>query len=218
MSDIYTQLSEPFSAEAERTLVKSGTSLTYIPQAEVVARLNRVFGVHNWSSETLSIFRDATDKDWVVAHVRITASITSGDRVHTISHDGVGGQKIKRTKAGDPVDLGDEFKGAASDALKKAATLFGVGLYLSRDSEAMEVEDLVAAQAAPVIDETVKNGWDALMSMAASFNPDQKKKIKDLWVSRRGEETKMTASNCTVDDIEALCGLAAEFSLSGMLA
>jgi hypothetical protein len=54
--------------------------------------------------------------------------MTVGD----ITRDGVGGQTIKRKRDGGIVDLGDEYKGAVSDALKKAAQSFGVGLYLAR--------------------------------------------------------------------------------------
>jgi hypothetical protein len=57
-----------------------------------------------------------------------------------VTKDGFGGQKIKRTKAGEIVDLGDEFKGAFSDALKKAAQQFGVALYLARSDEALSIE------------------------------------------------------------------------------
>jgi hypothetical protein len=42
-------------------------------------------------------------------------------------------QKIKRSRStGAPLDLGFDLKGAATDAMKKCASLLGVGLYLSR--------------------------------------------------------------------------------------
>jgi hypothetical protein len=44
-----------------------------------------------------------------------------------------GSQKIKRSRStGKPLDLGFDLKGAATDAMKKCASLLGVGLYLSR--------------------------------------------------------------------------------------
>jgi hypothetical protein len=58
--------------------------------------------------------------------------MTVGD----VTRDGVGGQTIKRKRDGGIVDLGDEYKGAVSDALKKAAQSFGVGLYLARGHSA----------------------------------------------------------------------------------
>jgi hypothetical protein len=123
-SELLAELSKPFPKEVERQLEKSGVTLTYIPVSEVIARLNDVFGVFGWSYTQISCDRDALDPDFLVAHVRMTV----GD----ITRDGVGGQTIKRKRDGGIVDLGDEYKGAVSDALKKAAQSFGVGLYLAR--------------------------------------------------------------------------------------
>ena len=114
-----------FPKESEAILKKGGRNLTYLPVAHIVARANEVLGF-NWSYEVVDTFKDG---DWITAHVRLT--ITTDDI--TASRDGFGGQKIKRMKNDDPVDLGDEYKGAVSDALKKAFQSFGVGLYLARD-------------------------------------------------------------------------------------
>lgn len=137
-----TALSEPFDPSVEKQLKKGGASLTYIPVSEVITRLNRVLGVDMWSYEILSCTRDTLDPDYVVAHVRLTATFvpTNDAPALTVTKDGIGGQKIKRTKNGDIVDLGDEMKGAVSDALKKAAQHFGVGLYLARSEESMNLE------------------------------------------------------------------------------
>ena len=127
-NELSAALSAPFPKELERQLDKGGITLTYIPVSEVIVRLNEVFGVTGWSYTQIKCERDFLDPDFLVAHVRLT--------VGTITRDGVGGQKIKRTKAGDILDLGDEYKGAVSDALKKAAQSFGVGLYLARSMSA----------------------------------------------------------------------------------
>ncbi len=127
-SELSTALSAPFPKEVEKQLDKGGATLTYIPVSEVIVRLNDVLGVFGWSYTLVKCERDVLDPDFLVAHV----SMTVGD----ITRDGVGGQKIKRMKSGDIVDLGDEYKGAVSDALKKAAQSFGVGLYLARGHSA----------------------------------------------------------------------------------
>lgn len=114
-----------FPKESEATLKKGGRNLTYIPVAQIIARANEVLGF-DWSYEVVDTFKDG---DWITAHVRLT--ITTEDTI--ASRSGFGGQKIKYTKSGDAVDLGDEYKGAVSDALKKAFQSFGVGLYLARD-------------------------------------------------------------------------------------
>ena len=114
-----------FPKESEAILKKGGRNLTYIPVGEVIMRANEVLGF-DWSYEVVDTFKDG---DWITAHVRLT--ITTDDTI--TSRDGFGGQKVKYTKSGDAVDLGDEYKGAVSDALKKAFQSFGVGLYLARD-------------------------------------------------------------------------------------
>jgi len=142
VSNILSALSEPFDPSVEKQLKKGGASLTYIPVSEVITRLNRVLGVDMWSYHIVSCARDSLDPDYVVAHVRLTATFVPTDDAPalTVVKDGIGGQKIKRTKNGDIVDLGDEMKGAVSDALKKAAQHFGVGLYLARSEESMSLE------------------------------------------------------------------------------
>lgn len=142
MSNMLSALSEPFDPSVEKQLKKGGASLTYIPVSEVITRLNRVLGVDMWSYHIVSCARDTLDPDYVVAHVRLTATFVPTDNAPalTVVKDGIGGQKIKRTKNGDIVDLGDEMKGAVSDALKKAAQHFGVGLYLARSEESMSLE------------------------------------------------------------------------------
>ena len=173
--DIYGPLSEQFPREMERTLNKGGTSLTYIPVSEVITRLNKVLGVEKWGFTVLRCERDAIDPEFVIAHVRLL--VTFGE-FHTISRDGVGGQKIKRTKQGTIVDLGDEFKGAISDALKKAAQTLGVGLYLARSDDAMEIEQ---AMDAPV-DESVQT-WESFVSVSKGLNESKRSQLNDFWAS-----------------------------------
>lgn len=207
-SDYHTALSEPFPREMERTVSKSGRSLTYIPISEVISRLNKVLGISNWSSEIVSIGRDATDTDWVVAHVRLTVVI---DGV-TITKEGVGGQQVKYTKAGKVLDLGDEFKGAMSDALKKAAQQLGVGLYLARDVEAIEVE---AAMDAPPIDAAVNELFDRLIGLTKSLDEAGKASLEDFWIEYGDGEPKPTRSTAKVADLEALIAEATRLTMGG---
>ncbi len=152
MSYILNELSEPFPKEVEKQLSKGGTSLTYIPVSEVITRLNRVLGVDMWSYEIIHAGRDELDPEFVTAHVRLTATFVPTDDAPslTVKKDGVGGQKIKRTRNGDIVDLGDELKGAVSDALKKAAQHLGVGIYLARSEESITL-DLIEERASQPI-------------------------------------------------------------------
>lgn len=171
ISNNYPALAEPFPQEMERTVNKGGTALTYIPVSEVINRLNKVLGVDNWSFTIIRCERDAADPDFVVAHVRIEYFISE---FRSISRDGFGGQKIKRTKQGQILDLGDEFKGAISDALKKAAQTLGVGLYLARSDDAMEAEQAMDASSSDAEPSGKSIMWQNFVTIAKSLDQDQK--------------------------------------------
>jgi len=178
---ILQALSEPFPREVERQLKKGGASLTYIPVSEVITRLNKVLGVDMWSYEVVSCARDSLDPDYIVAHVRLTATFVPTDSAPTLTvvKDGIGGQKIKRTRAGDIVDLGDEMKGAVSDALKKAAQHLGVGIYLARSEEAMNLEYVEEMSDKPVAEEH----FAKLRELLNSLDQEHVVKCKEYWAT-----------------------------------
>jgi len=205
-ANIMQMLSEPFPPEMERVLKKGGASLTYIPVSEVIARLNKVLGVDQWSFEIISCQRDALDPDYIVAHVRLTWHTQTVDSLTAIHRDGYGGQKIKRTKQGDIVDLGDEMKGAVSDALKKAAQTLGVGLYLARSEDAMEVEEVIAASNAPMSQEESERlqKWENFMGLAKSLNTEQKNQLNSHWENFSGGKPKPTKISATHEELDEL--------------
>lgn len=178
---ILQALSEPFPREVERQLKKGGASLTYIPVSEVITRLNKVLGVDMWSYEVVSCARDSLDPDYIVAHVRLTTTFVPTDSAPalTVVKDGIGGQKIKRTRAGDIVDLGDEMKGAVSDALKKAAQHLGVGIYLARSEEAMNLEYVEEMSDQPVAEEH----FTKLRELLNSLDQEHAAKCKEYWAT-----------------------------------
>lgn len=212
---IYQALQEPFAPEMERSLRKGGASLTYIPQAEVIARLNNVLGVDNWSEQVVNVWRDPSDLDFVLAHLRLTAIING----KTVVRDGFGGQKINKTKQGDPVDLGDDYKGAVSDALKKAATTLGVALYLSRDADALEIE---AAQNEPQPEPAPEPSeeWKNFVEQTRMLNKEGKDKLNEFWFEYNGkkEVPKPQPHNYDIKDLEALSGEAVRLIMDGQYA
>lgn len=199
IKEMQNDFNEPFPKEVERQLKKGGASLTYIPVSEVISRLNKVLGFDGWSYEIIKCERDALDPDFIVAHVRLCV-YPGNDRLVGVTKDGFGGQKIKRTKNGDIVDLGDEMKGAVSDALKKAAQALGVGLYLARSEEAMEIE----AEAS--IDPAIEAMWTQFVDLSKGLSADGKKSLNDFWVSYAGTRPKPTRNTATKDDLDALTG------------
>lgn len=203
MTNLYSQLTEQFPQEMERTISKGGAALKYIPVSEVINRLNKVLGVDKWSMTVQNCSRDQIDPDFVVAHVRL--QYFSGDS-QIIVRDGIGGQKIKRTKQGGILDLGDEFKGAISDALKKAAQAFGVGLYLARSDDAMEIEQVIDAQ--ELVQETPppesETNWNSFMSVSKSLNKEQKEELRTAWSQWSKGKATPKKENVTLEEAEFL--------------
>ncbi len=190
---INAELKKPFDQSVLGTLKKGGTSLTYVPGAEVIARLNSVLGTENWSIVATEAWRD---EGTIVAKVTLEA-IISGQSTQKIQY---GGQAIKFKKQSDnekanglpkePLDLGDEYKGAVTDAFKKAATQLGVGLELARKEEALRYEEqeetakeITAARAAlPKADEDAKKDIaDSISELDAS----QKSALKKFFTDER---------------------------------
>ena len=126
MFDTDTQLAAPF--EIVYTDVRGGVALSYITGEQVARRLNEVLGVGGWSFRVLRHEINAeADEAWALGE--LVAQI--GER--TVIRQQFGSQKLRRSRStGAPLDLGFDLKGASTDALKKCASLLGVGLYLSR--------------------------------------------------------------------------------------
>jgi hypothetical protein len=221
-TDIYQQLSDPFPVEMERSVNKSGRALTYLPIAEVINKMNKVIGVGNWSSEVIDVRRDAIDSDWVIAHVRVTVTLHNSHINERISatYDGVGGQQIKRKKTGDIVDLGDEFKGAVSDALKKALQQIGLGLYLARTEDAMYADE---AYEQPVVQEKqpVKTGgvtpalWETFSGHLSKMDKGEKDALSEWWGMTYPGEKKPTQSSATDAQVENCIAECVRIQLNG---
>src|SRR5690349_5216978 len=122
----YAALSAPF--DVTYTDTRGGVELTYVTGEQVCSRLNQVLGVGGWSFRVLSHdVNPEADEAWALGE--IVAEIEG----KTVTRQQFGSQKIKRSRtSGTPLDIGFDLKGAATDAMKKCASLLGVGLYLSK--------------------------------------------------------------------------------------
>lgn len=196
MTNIYSQLTEPFPQEMERSLNKGGANLAYIPISEVINRMNKVLGVENWSFTVENWQQLGTS---IVAQVSVVAKIDG----NTVTRDGVGGQKIKMSKNGDPVDIGDEVKGAVSDALKKAVQTMGVGLYLARSQDAIEIEQVMEAEIVTASEppSPSKMTWESFMSVSKGLSKDQKEQLRSAWA--QWSDGKPTPTRDTVTEEQA---------------
>ena len=106
-------LCRPFTAEECSTRPGAGgRTLTYVDQLHVIQRLNEAFGIGGWSWTAAS----SIDHDKVLVQGHL--SIDNGPQ-----HFGCSIEPLKN-------DAEKAVKTADTDALKRAARLFGVGLHL----------------------------------------------------------------------------------------
>jgi hypothetical protein len=123
-TELYERLATPFDVTFRD--LRGGVELEYITGEQCVSRLNQELGFLAWSFRVLEhgIHAEA-DECWVLGELTVTVA----DR--TVTRQQFGSQKVKRSRSsGTPLDIGFDLKGAATDALKKCASLVGVGLYL----------------------------------------------------------------------------------------
>jgi hypothetical protein len=119
-------LCRPFLAEQVRSRPgQHGKTLSYVDVAAVIARLNE--GCDSWSFEVVS---HKVEADEVIVLGKLTAD--GQTKMH------FGGSSITLDKEGRAVSIADDLKAAASDALKKCASLFGVALEMYGGAPAAE--------------------------------------------------------------------------------
>lgn len=96
-----------------------GNMVSYIKGGAIIARLNEAFD-GNWSFD---VIEHKILEDEIIVLGKLTAE--------GISKTQFGNSRITRNRDnGEIVSIGDDLKAAATDSLKKCATLLGVGLYL----------------------------------------------------------------------------------------
>lgn len=214
-NEIYDLLSEPFPAEMEREVQKGSARLVYIPISEVINRMNRIFGPLGWSHQVISCGRDPENSEWLIAHVRITTKITDdrGEQVVT-SHDGFGGVEIKRKKSGEPLDIGNDYKGAVSDAVKKACQHLGVGLYLARDISAIEIDEASYSSQTEEMSE-LKEAYNGFKAVKDTLSAAQVDKLRDYWNKYSDGRPIPKPSEFTVQELKAMTVEALRISFDG---
>jgi hypothetical protein len=156
---VYGRLAAPF--DITFTDVRGGVELTYVTGEQVASRLNEVLGVSGWSFRVLRHdINPEADEAWALGE--LVAEVDG----KTVVRQQFGSQKLKRSRStGAPLDIGFDLKGAATDAMKKCASLLGVGLYLSRkEAPRTAAKALVCEECGQALGETrFKDGsvWDA---------------------------------------------------------
>jgi len=123
-AELYARLATPFDVTFRD--LRGGVELEYITGEQATTRLNETLGFLNWSFRIVEhgIHAEA-DECWALGELTVTLD------GRTVTRQQFGSQKVKRSRSsGTPLDIGFDLKGAATDALKKCASLIGVALYL----------------------------------------------------------------------------------------
>ncbi len=117
----WDKLQEPFD-ERLRRVKPNASRAVYVNQSQYIKRLNAIFGPDGW---TFNVNETWFLNDNTIAVCLATLTIDG------VSKQSYGTNDITTNRNGEIVtDIGDTMKGAQSDALKKAASLFGLGLEL----------------------------------------------------------------------------------------
>lgn len=94
----------------------------YVKGEDVIERLNEAFS-HEWSSEVMS---STVEGDFVVILIRISVFLDSAKVMHKEAYGGASLMRNRSTK--EIIDMSNTYKSAFTNALKKAAEQFGIGL------------------------------------------------------------------------------------------
>jgi len=114
-----TLLEQPFPRELLKTRKGTfGKPFTYVEGAEYIRRLNDAFE-GDWSFEVVEHQTLATE-------VVVLCKLVAGG----VTKMAFGGSSVTVNREGEIISIADDLKAAATDALKKASSLMGVGLHL----------------------------------------------------------------------------------------
>lgn len=112
-------LTRPFPPEQiKQRAGQGGKQLNYLETHSVIARLNEGCDAWDFSVEKYEIF----DEEVIVLGKLVIES--------SVTKSAFGGSSITRDRDGKAASIADDLKAAASDALKKCASLVGIGLEL----------------------------------------------------------------------------------------
>lgn len=133
-SDVYERLSARFDKYHERSAFQGGPKLTYITGEQATSRLNEVLGMAGWSFRILEHgYNPDADEIWVLGELVANCGGS------LLTRQQFGSQKVGRKRDESIIEIGFDLKGAATDALKKCASLIGVGLSLYDKDELAEI-------------------------------------------------------------------------------
>jgi hypothetical protein len=140
---------------------KGGKKFTYIEGGYVIARLNQIFSPVGWEFEVIS---ERVEQHEVVIRGRLTVKGFDG---LTISKEQYG---THDRLAGIP--LGDTLKAATTDALKKCASMIGVGLDIYWQNDRLETADKETEKAKPEVNSFTAKPEELLKKSLAKIDKE----------------------------------------------
>ena len=141
---------------------RGGKELSYVPVALYIRKLNYVFGYCAWSFEVV--------KAEVIENQAVVQGRLSVPGIE-MSVSQFGGHPVARSQSnGDAVDIGDTFKSAASDCLKKCCSMLGMFADVYSPEEFIDLEEAAAKSKAKAQDKPKKAGP----------TPEQRERIDEL--------------------------------------
>lgn len=147
-----------------------GSSVDYVPGWWFVDQLNSLFG-YNWDFEILDQGVQG-DQIWVKGKLTVRLGLS------VITKVAYGGGKMK-SKTNAMIDLGDDYKSAATDSLKKAATLLGLAADIYGKREVLTETSPAKSQLETVYKIGLKKGLDR-EAVDKKIETDLKKSPDDL--------------------------------------
>jgi len=151
---LYTVLNKKTPAKfIKRRMGRGGKYFDYVETGFVIEQLNKAFN-NMWDFEIVDK-QIGQDKIWVLG--KLTVKFITPFGIQTISKSQFGGSDVKRSN-GVVIDIGDDLKAAASDSLKKCASLLGIAkdVYFKEDyseeAEKIAEFDKLAKEAQPATD------------------------------------------------------------------
>jgi hypothetical protein len=191
------QLERPFGAELVRSRKGAYGEVSYVEAVHYLRRLNEVFGAQ-WSWKLLRYeIRDAD--------VLVHGSLSAGNE----TKEAFGGSNITvNGTTGQVVSVADDLKSAATDALKKACSLFGIGLDLHAQLEEHVPTTTDARVTAPLRSVPPAQGNSAPALGDFERNRLTAKQLKAIYAIAHG--VGMTDGELRARSIEAY-GVAVEF-------
>jgi len=162
--------------------IRGGAQVQYVPGWWVIEQLNALFG-YFWDFE---VSDQSIGKDQVWVKGKLTVKGSDG---MVISKTQFGGSDIKKMRStGAIMDIGDDLKSAATDSLKKCATLLGIAKDIYGKRESNEVGAASTQQLDSLYKVGESLGWD-------------REKVVDYAVKEHGkrpEELEILARNRNV--------------------